>query len=150
MATHFSTLVWKIPWMEEPDRLQSMGSRKSRTWLSKLTFTFHSHALEKEMATHSSVLAWRIPGTGEPGGLLSMGSHRVWHDWSDLAAAATSIKFQLINIFHITVSTYLWTFLLWIAYKIDSNEYSPFYLMYFKDLMTWRHAEKYPVRNNNT
>ena len=43
-------------------------------------FTFHFHALEKEMATHSSVLAWRIPGTGEPGGLPSMGSHRVRHD----------------------------------------------------------------------
>ena len=52
------------------------------------TFTFHFHALEKEMATHSRVLAWRIPGTGEPGGLLSMGSHRVGHDWRDLAAAA--------------------------------------------------------------
>ena len=50
------------------------------------TFTFHFHALEKEMATHSSVLAWRIPGTAEPGGLLSMGSHRVGHDWNNLAA----------------------------------------------------------------
>ena len=61
------------------------GVAKSRTRLSDFTFTFHFHALEKEMATHSSVLAWRIPGTGEPGGLLSMGSHRVGHDWSDLA-----------------------------------------------------------------
>ena len=52
------------------------------------TFTFHFHALEKEMATHSSVLAWRIPGMAEPGRLPSMGSHRVGHDWSDLAAAA--------------------------------------------------------------
>ena len=51
------------------------GVTKSRTWLSDFTFTFHFHALEKEMATHSSVLAWRIPGTGEPGGLQSMGSH---------------------------------------------------------------------------
>ena len=59
---------------------------KSRTWLSDYTFTFHFHALEKEMATHSSVLAWRIPGTGEPGRRPSMGSHRVGHDWSDLAA----------------------------------------------------------------
>ena len=58
------------------------------TQLSNFTFTFHFHALEKEMATHSSVLAWRIPGTTEPGGLPSMGSHRVGHDWSDLAAAA--------------------------------------------------------------
>ena len=48
--------------------------------LSDFTFTFHFHALEKEMASHSSVLAWRIPGTGEPGGLPSMGSHRVRHD----------------------------------------------------------------------
>ena len=62
------------------------GVAKSRTQLSDFTFTFHFHALEKEMATHSSVLAWRIPGTGEPGGLPSMGSHRVGHDWSDLAA----------------------------------------------------------------
>ena len=60
------------------------------TRLSDVTFTFHFHALEKDMATHSSVLAWRIPGTGEPGGLPSMGSHRVGHDRSDLAAAAAS------------------------------------------------------------
>ena len=53
---------------------------KSLTRLSNFTFTFHFHALEKELATHSSVLAWRIPGTGEPGGLLSMGSHRVGHN----------------------------------------------------------------------
>ena len=53
------------------------GVAESRTRLSKFTFTFHFHALEKEMATHSSVLAWRIPGTEEPGGLPSMGSHRV-------------------------------------------------------------------------
>ena len=79
MAPHSSTLAWKIPWMEEPGRLQSMGSLRVRQ-LSNFTFTFHFHALEKEMATHSSVLAWRIPGTGEPGGLTSMGSHRVGHD----------------------------------------------------------------------
>ena len=56
------------------------GVAKSRTRLSDFTFTFHFHALEKEMAAHSSVLAWRIPGMGEPGGLPSMGSHRVGHD----------------------------------------------------------------------
>ena len=56
------------------------GIAKSRTRLSDFTFTFHFHALEKEMATHSSILAWRIPGTEEPVGLLSMGSHRVGHD----------------------------------------------------------------------
>ena len=85
MATHSSILAWRVPWMEEPGGLQSIGSQKSRTRLSNFTFTFHFHALEKEMATHSSVLAWRIPGTEEPGGLLSMGSHRVGHDRSDLA-----------------------------------------------------------------
>ena len=58
--------------------------------LSDFTFSFHFHALEKEMATRSSVLAWRIPGTGKPGGLPSMRSHRVGHDWSDLAAAAAA------------------------------------------------------------
>ena len=66
------------------------GVARSRTRLSDFPFTFHFHALEKEMATHSSVLAWRIPGTGESGGLPSMGSHRVGHDWSDLAAAAAA------------------------------------------------------------
>ena len=78
MAPHSSTLAWKIPWMEEPGRLQSMGSlRVGHDFTFTFTFTFHFHALEKEMATHSSVLAWRISGTGEPGGLPPMGSHRV-------------------------------------------------------------------------
>ena len=56
------------------------GVAQSRTRLSDFTFTFHAHALEKEMATHSNVLAWRIPGMGEPGGLPSLGSHRVGRD----------------------------------------------------------------------
>ena len=128
MTPHSSTLAWKIPWTEEPGRLQSMGSQrvghgwatslsfftfmhwrrkwqptpvflpgesqgggawwaavhgvaKSRTWLSDFTFmfTFHVHALKKEMATHSSVLAWRLPGTG---------SYRVRHDWSDSSGSS--------------------------------------------------------------
>ena len=72
MAPHFSTLAWKIPWTEEPYRLESMGSL-SWTRLSDFTFTFHFHALEKEMATHSSVLAWRISGTEEPVGFRLWG-----------------------------------------------------------------------------
>ena len=56
------------------------GVAEGRARLNDFTFTFHFHALEKEMATHSSALAWRIPGMGEPGGLPSMGSHRVGHD----------------------------------------------------------------------
>ena len=82
MAPHSSTLAWKIPWMEEPGRLQSMGSQRvGWTRLSDFTFTFHFHALEKEMATHSSILAWRIPGMGELGGLPSMGSHAQSQTW---------------------------------------------------------------------
>ena len=90
MAPHSSTLAWRIPWTEEPGRLQSMGSlRVGHDWATSLSlFTFHFHALEKEMATHSSILAWRIPGMAEPGGLPSMESYRVGHDWRDLAAAA--------------------------------------------------------------
>ena len=77
-------------WLENPMdggawKAAVHGVAEGRIWLIDFTFTFHFHALEKEMATHSSVLAWRIPGTGEPGGLPSMGSHSVRHDWSDLA-----------------------------------------------------------------
>ena len=103
---HSSTLAWKIPWTEQPSRLKSMGSLRVRNDFP-FTFTFHFHALEKEMATHSSVLAWRIPGMGEPGGLPSMGSHSVGHDWSDLAAAAVqkmSFTFTfLIVISHLSI-----------------------------------------------
>ena len=90
MTPHSSTFAWKVPWMEVPGGLQSMEFRRvGHDWATSLSlFTFHFHALEKEMATHSSVLAWRNPGMGEPGGLPSMGSHRVGHDWSNLAAAA--------------------------------------------------------------
>ena len=73
MAPHSSTLAWKILWMEEPWKAAVHRVARSRTRLSDFTFTFHFHALEKEMATHSSVLAWRIPRMGEPGGLPSVG-----------------------------------------------------------------------------
>ena len=66
------------------------GVAKSWTRLSDFTFTFHFHALEKEMVIHSSVLAWRIPGTGEPGGLQSMGSHKLRHN----GAAKHNIPFE--------------------------------------------------------
>ena len=80
------------------------GVTRSRTQLSYFTFTFHFHALEKEMATHSSTLAWRIPGTEEPGRLPSMGSHRVGHDWSHLAAAAAWQRPSLFTIYKIQTS----------------------------------------------
>ena len=95
------------------------GVTKSWTWLSDFTFTFHFHALEKEMATHSSVLAWRIPGTGEPGGLPSTGSHRVGHDWSDLAAAAAC---------HYTCFCYTWLWLISIAFFFFPSLCSSFLL----------------------
>ena len=79
MAPHSSTLAWKIPWMEEPGRLAVHGVAKSQTRLSDFTFTFHFHALQKEMATHSSVLAWRIPRERERG---------AW--WAAIYAAAQS------------------------------------------------------------
>ena len=100
------------------------GVAKSRTRLSDFTFTFHFHALEKEMATHSSTLAWRIPGTGEPGGLPSMGLHRGGHDWSNLV---------------VVVVWMLWRTLLWrFKYKFCSKFWnplsvtSPTWLFFFK------------------
>ena len=76
-ATHSSILAWRIPRNRGAWQAAVHGVVKNQTRLSDFTFTFHFHALEKEMATHSSVFAWRIPGTVEPGGLPSMGSHRV-------------------------------------------------------------------------
>ena len=75
---HYSCLA--NPMDEGPWWAAVHGVTKSQTRLSEFPFTFHFHALEKEMATHSSVLAWRIPGMAEPGGLPSVGSHRVGHD----------------------------------------------------------------------
>ena len=77
MASHSSTFAWKIPWTEEPGKLQSMGLLESDT-TERLHFHFSLSCIGG--GTHSSVLAWRIPGTGKPGGLPSTGSHRVGHD----------------------------------------------------------------------
>ena len=89
MAPHSSTSAWKIPWTEEPGRLQSMGSlRVGHDWVASLSLS----CIGEGNGNHSSVLAWSIPWTVEPGGLPSMGSHRVGHDWSDLAAAADTTE----------------------------------------------------------
>ena len=96
MATHSSTLAWKIPWMEESGRLQSMGLLRVRhDWVTSLSL--HLHALEKETATHSSVLAWRIPGMGNPGGLPSMGSHSQTR-LKRLSSSSSSSRLHLIKI----------------------------------------------------
>ena len=81
MTTHSSILAWKIPWTEEPGRLQSMGSQRV-TWLSLHTCLLPVVKLEKEIATHSSILDWKIPWTEEPSRLQSMGSQRVGHGWA--------------------------------------------------------------------
>ena len=80
MATHSSYSCLENPMDGGAWWAAMYGVTQSRTQLSDFTFTFHFHALEKEMATHSSVLVWRIPGTAEPGGLQSTGSHRLGHD----------------------------------------------------------------------
>ena len=84
MAPHSSTLTWKIPWVEEPGGLQSMGSlRVGHDWVTSLPLFTFMHWRRKWQPT-PVFLPGRIPGIGEPGGLPSMGSHRVGHDWSDL------------------------------------------------------------------
>ena len=92
------------------------GVATSKIRLSDFTFILHFHALEKEMATHSSVLSWRIPGTEEPGRRSSMGSHRVRHDWSDLAVAASRELLIFRNIYDIII------FLFWHMMPMDSIE----------------------------
>ena len=85
--------------------------------LRDFTFTFHFHALEKEMATHSSILAWRIPGTEKPSGLLSMGSHRAGHDQSNLAAAGAHASKIMLKILQARLQQYMNQKLL--NYKLD-------------------------------
>ena len=85
MAAHYSTLAWKIPWIEEPGRLQSMGSRRvTHDWVTSLSLFFLMHWKGNGNPLHCSCL--ENPRDGESGGLPSMGSHRVGHDWSDLVS----------------------------------------------------------------
>ena len=122
------------------------GVAKTWTRLSDFTFSFHYHALEKEMATHSSVLAWRIPGTGEPGGLPSMGSHRVGHHWSNLAAAAAARSqgrrpfMFILTLIHFTWRWGVWEIspdhYLWLSLGIEltlyTNVLSDLFFFFFK------------------
>ena len=90
MATHSGILAWRIPWSEEPGRLQSIHTAfidlpgnsdgKATMWETQVQSLGRADPLEKEMATRCSLLAWRIPWTEEPGRLQSMGSQRVRHD----------------------------------------------------------------------
>ena len=97
MASHSSTLAWKIPWLEQPGRLQSLGLQSVvHDWETSVSFSLS--CLAEGNGNPSSVLARRIPGTGDPGGLPSMGSHRVIHDWSDLAVAAAAAARCLVHL----------------------------------------------------
>ena len=107
MATHSSTLAWKIPWAEEPGRLQSMGSLRVRhDWATSLSLFTFMHWRRKWQPTPVFLPGESIPGTGEPGGLLSMGSHRVRHDWSDLVAAVSFMLLWLTFCYITYVLTY--------------------------------------------
>ena len=111
MAPHSSTPAWKIPWVEEPGRLQSMGSlRVGHNWVTSLSLFTFLHWRRKWQPTPvflpGESQGRRIPGTGEPGGLPSMGSHRVGHDWSNLAAAAAA-----------ATNTHTWTSLVALTVK---------------------------------
>ena len=101
MATHSSTLAWKIPWMEEPGRLQSMGSQRvGHDWVTSLSLFTFTHWRRKWQPTP----VFLAGESQEPGGLLSMGSHRVGHDWSHLAAAAAAF---MVNIWIITFDSFI-------------------------------------------
>ena len=131
MAIHSSTIAWKIPWTEEPGRVQSMGSQRVRTQLSDFTFTFHFPALEKEMATHSSVLAWRIPGTGEPGSLPSMGSQ----SRTRLKRLSSSSN-VFTPAFLCLISIFWWYFFPAFTYSLLVSEYV-FFCLSWESLQFW-------------
>ena len=88
MATHSSTLAWKIPWTEEPGRLQSMGLLRESDTTERLHFPFSLSCIGEGNGNPLQCSCLENPRDGEPGGLTSLGSHRVRHDWSDLAVAA--------------------------------------------------------------
>ena len=137
MATHSSTLAWKIPWMEEPGGLQSMGLQ-SWTWLSDFTFTSEvknlrampetqvwssgqEDLLEEEMITHPSILAWKIPWTEEPGGLQSVGSQ----SWTWLYHKITMLKWRTSEKINANLSPISFLKL----YLFLPCPYSPFFLL---------------------
>ena len=128
MTTHSSTLAWKIPWMEEPGRLQSMGLlRLGHDWVTSLSLS----CIGEGYGNPPSVLAWRIPGMAEPGGLPSVRLYRVRHDWSNLAAAATfSIIHQITFPTHCSTKNDFWCLMKSSKIKILQNHWNFFYYYY--------------------
>ena len=130
MATHSSTLAWKIPWMEEPSRLQSMGwSRVQHDWVTPLSLFTFMHWRRKWQPTR--VLAWRIPVTEEPGGLPSMGLHKVGHDRSDLGAAASHFT-QYTTLFLLFLTRVLVLMLVWLPWFALPLENRSYLLQWFQ------------------
>ena len=124
MAPHSSTLPGKSHGWRSLEGC-SPWSLWGLDTTERLHFTFHFHALEKEMATHSSVLAWRIPGTGEPGGLPSLGSHRVGHDWSDSAAAAATALLLPVSMYLTMLDdSYEWNNVIYVLLPLLISPYS--------------------------
>ena len=121
MAPHSSTLAWKIPWMEEPGRLQSMGSLKvGHDWATSLSLFTFMHWRRKWQPT-PVFLPGESQGRGEPGGLPSVGSHRVRHDWSDLAAAAAAAENKIIRFYWSTAVFYVLVCLYRLGWKLLNN-----------------------------
>ena len=136
MPPHSSTLAWKIPWMEEPGRLQSMGSTKSWTWLKDFTFTFtfHFRALEKEMPTHSSVLAWKIPWMGGAWGAAVYGvAHsRTRLKWLSSNSAIYCVTWGLVLLWKYWV-THILTYKKAISYGLAEFKKIPASYSYWKN-----------------
>ena len=122
----------------------SPWSREESNTTEQCTFTFHFHALEKEMATHSSILAWRIPGIAEPDGLPSMGSHRVGHDWSDLAAAAEQPVKKLRNLTFVLFQSLLHS----ISNQPPNDKY--FFLKKFSSLLHSQGSNVFPFLGHHS
>ena len=119
MAPHSSTFAWKIPWTEEPGRLQSMGSlRVGHDWATSLSLFTFTHWRRKWQPT-PVFLPGESQGRGEPGGLLSMGSHRVGHDWSDLAAVAAFFTLLYHSLQNVRMGHHSdYTVVLWFDFRI--------------------------------
>ena len=136
MAPHSSTLAWKIPWTEEPGRLQSMGSQRvGHDWATSLSLFTFLHWRSKWQPT-PVFLSGESQGWGEPGGLPSMGSHRVGHDWRDLAAAAAAAAAavsQTTLLFLTKCGLFKWRW--WI--REDLNDVSLWYNMFTEFFVSW-------------
>ena len=142
MASHSSTLAWKIPWMEEPGRLQSMGSLRVRhDWATSLSLSTFMRWRRKWQTT-PVFLPGETQGLGKPGGLPSMGSHRVGHDWSDLAIAIAIcgvLAPWLLGIKHVTLNTGRHSLNHWTTREVPWSLW--FFILYW-GIVDWRRKQQ--------